>query len=37
MQCYYYNITKFNKTIELGLPVVKLAEHRFLRYKNGVS
>ena len=36
MQCYY-NITKFNKTIELGLPVVKLAEHRFLRYKNGVS
>ena len=29
MQCYC-NITKFNKTIELGLPVVKLAEHRFL-------
>ena len=36
MQCYC-NITKFNKTIELGLPVAKLAEHRFLRYKNGVS
>ena len=36
MQCYC-NITKFKKTIELGLHVVKLAEHSFLRYKNGVS